>query len=441
MKTIEGLKKKIYIATVGMPDCGKSTFIKNIVQYITNRTVNVDSFCDEQQLDMTIRSAQLFMRDSSLQYDIVFLDCPGHIFEYEDEAKSVLSKSHIMLKIINDMQHNVVPYNDNYKNETVWENQLNKILGNRVLPTIELHSHSLKNDILCYDADGIKTDKFDGIMNYIKQFISNNNFELVDPVDTAIRIIRYACEYAENPVAMCSFGKDSIAMLKLFELAGVLDKIKIEYPNSGYDLPGINAQFINDVKNYFNISEIEPFDVIEPGWTFDNHSVQDMMLCKARMLTNRINKNKYDMCFTGIRRDEEGTRAKEKFFSPRNINGNFDYLEPQCEIYGNEIDIELLKKYPQCRVNPLLDMCEADVWWFTKHYKLPYCSEYISKNGKRYRSLGDWPITTPINSNAKTIDEICQEVDVSLIPERACRAKQDKSIKFGMEKLRKAGFF
>ena len=57
MFDIEGLKKKIYVAVVGMPDCGKSTFIKNLVQYVTKRKVNVDSFCDEQALDMTIRSA------------------------------------------------------------------------------------------------------------------------------------------------------------------------------------------------------------------------------------------------------------------------------------------------------------------------------------------------------------------------------------------------
>ena len=47
MFDIEGLKKKIYVAVVGMPDCGKSTFIKNLVQYVTKRKVNVDSFCDE----------------------------------------------------------------------------------------------------------------------------------------------------------------------------------------------------------------------------------------------------------------------------------------------------------------------------------------------------------------------------------------------------------
>jgi len=69
---------------------------------------------------MTIRSAQIFMRDKSLPYDIVFLDCPGHIFEYEDEARSVLSKAHFVLRIINEKQNEVVPFNELYESEEKW---------------------------------------------------------------------------------------------------------------------------------------------------------------------------------------------------------------------------------------------------------------------------------------------------------------------------------
>lgn len=71
-----------------------------------------------------------------------------------------------------------------------------------------------------------------------------------------------------------------------------------------------------------------------------------MMLCKARMLNDRINKFGYKACFTGIRRDEEGTRAKEKFFSPRNIDGSFDYLNPQEELFRSEFKRDLIEKYP-----------------------------------------------------------------------------------------------
>ena len=55
------------------------------------------------------------------------------------------------------------------------------------------------------------------------------------------------------------------------KLAGCLDYIKIEYPNSGFDLPGISDEFRNHVSNFFDC-EIAPFRVIEDGWNFDNHT-------------------------------------------------------------------------------------------------------------------------------------------------------------------------
>lgn len=439
MFDIEGLKKKIYVAVVGMPDCGKSTFIKNIVYFISKRNVAVDSFCDEQQLDMTIRSAQIFFRDKSIPYDIVFLDCPGHIFEYEAEAKSVLSKAHFIIKIINKEQNKVIPFNDLYKSEKTWNDQLEELMPKNI-DVLSIYSHSNYKNIYHYNLNNLET-KLEGIFNILIQYIKNKEYKPVNPIETAIRIVKLTCEnIKDKKVAMCSFGKDSILMLQIFKLAGCLDKIKIEYPNSGFDLPGISNDFKQHVEDFFKC-KIEQFKVINDNWNFENHSVQEMMLCKAKLLNDRINSKNYKVCFTGIRRDEEGTRAKEKFFSPRNEDGSFDYLIPQEEIFNNELDNKIIENYKQIRVNPLLDLCEADVWYATKYFNLPVCSEYFSKNGYRYRSLGDWQITTPLKSNAKNINEICEEVDESLIPERACRAKQDKSVKFGMEKLRKAGFF
>ena len=153
------------------------------------------------------------MRDKSLPYDIVFLDCPGHIFEYEDEARSVLSKAHFILHIVNERQEEVIPYNSNYEDENKWNLKLTSLLV-RKLDIIELHSHSLIDDIFHYDADGIKTDKFDGIFDEIRRFVADKGYQPVDALETAIRIVKQTCENIKEPkVAMCSFGKDSIAML------------------------------------------------------------------------------------------------------------------------------------------------------------------------------------------------------------------------------------
>lgn len=434
---VTGVKDKIYFAVCGMPDCGKSTFIKTLIEYITHRNVDIDSFCNEQILDRTIRSSQIILRDKKLKYDYVFLDCPGHIDDYPEEVESAISKCHIVLNIIDysrldkSIQYleKLQPLFDKY-NKTIVKS---------------LISHCNSDDNNCYDAKDSTIEKFHIILKQINEWtndwLKEEGSLPTNPVETAIRIIKQAVEKAgdRKSVAMCSFGKDSLALLQLFKLANVIDKVKIEFPVSGFDLPGINDEFINRVKRFFGC-EIEPFRVIEEGWDFENHSVQDMMLCKARMLTERVKENNYYCVFTGIRRDEEGTRAKEKFFSPRNPDGSYDCYKSQLEVFGNECTDDIKTSF-NIRVNPLLDLTEADIWYMTKYFNIPYCEEYISKDGKRYRSLGDWPITTPIDSNAKTIDEICEEVDVSLIPERACRAKQDKSVKFGMEKLRSKGFF
>jgi len=437
---IKGLKRKIYCAVVGMPDCGKSTFIKSIIRKTTRRDVAVDSFCDEQAMDMTIRSAQLFLRDPGLPYDIVFLDCPGHIFEYEEEARSVLSKAHLLIHIVNERQDDVIPYSDLYRDENTWTQKLTSLME-RPLDIIELHSHSKYDDDLHYDADGIDDAKVDVVFKRLVKAIDGGKHVPVDPIETSVRVIRLACDRLSGQAsAMCSFGKDSVLMLQLMKMAGCLPEIKVEYPNSGFDLPGISPEFRRTIGDLFGC-DIEPFPVIEPEWDFNNHTVQEMMLCKARMLNDRLHETGRQVCFTGIRRDEEGTRAKEKFFSPRNSDGSFEMLKPQLEMFGNELDHDMLADCPQVRVNPLLDLCEADVWYAIRHFGLPMCPEYFAIDGKRYRSLGDWPITTPIDSHAETIDQVCEEVDHTLIPERACRAKQDRSVKFGMEKLRKAGFF
>lgn len=436
---IDGLKKKVYVAVVGMPDCGKSTFIKGIVKHITQRDVPIDSFCNEQQLDMTIRSAQVFLRDKMLPYDIVFLDCPGHIFEFADEAESVLSKAHMCIHIINDKQDEVTPYNKFYENCNKWKQQLNK-LQQKLLPTLVLHSHSDKANWMCYDAYE-DARKFNDIYAHLIAFINKFSILPVDPIETALRIIRFGCEKVLGKKAlMCSYGKDSILMLQLLKMVGHIDDVNIEYPNSGFDLPGISEQFKTNVQKFFGC-KIVPFNVVKSGWDFNNHSVQDIMMCKAKMLSERLANLDYKACFVGIRRDEEGTRAKEKFFSPRKLDGSFDMLAPQKEMFMDEFDESALASCDNIRINPLLDLCEADVWYATKHFKLPVCSEYFSKDGLRYRSLGDWPTTTPLQSEAADLQQICEEVDNTTIPERACRQLQDNSTKYGMEKLRKAGFF
>lgn len=433
------MKNKIYIAVTGIPDCGKSTFIKNIIEETTKRNCNVDSFCDEQILNKTIRSSQLFLHDINNDYDIVLLDCPGHYDEYPEEIISCISKCHFLLYILDD---------NRFLDSMLYLNRVIKpILSNFNKDYMHITSHSLCKADNCYDTqrDDFK-DKLSKIYLDINKYIKENNFIPVDPYETAKRIADKFISKNKKTAVCCSYGKDSIVLLNVLKDINVLDKVDILYPFSGYDLPDLNEKFIEEVDNFFNIKH-KKFNVFKKNWNFKTKTTHELMLCKAEMLTNYLNKHNYFGCMTGIRRDEEGTRAKEKFYSPRNKDGSFNNLVSQFEIFGNELNDELMSS-EQLRINPLLDMTELDIWKTIKLYNLPVCNAYFAKQfflnsdiEKRYRSLGDWPITTPIESYAKNIDDIIEELEKTVIPERACRELQDKSIEYGMENLRKKGFF
>ena len=91
------------------------------------------------------------------------------------------------------------------------------------------------------------------------------------------------------------------------------------------------------------------------------------------------------------------------------------------------------------RVHPLLHWTEVDIWSYTKRENIPVIDLYFAKNGKRYRSLGDQDITSPIASDAATLDEIIAELETTRVPERAGRA-MDHEAEDAFERLRAAGY-
>lgn len=440
------MRKKLYVALCGIPDCGKSTFIKNFVKRMTNRDVTVDSLCNEEIKEMTIRSAQIVCRHPLYNFDIVFLDCPGHL-ELREEIRSCLTKADVVI-ILNNCE-NYIDDSRAYANVII--NELNCIRDSEEVSLIHLWSHC-KNpdkvgpyaesmyDILDEESCNIA---FSSILKRLGD-IAHKQL-LTSPLTTAKRIMMTTVANAKSPAAMVSYGKDSVVMMAIANELGIHKQIKWYYPVSGYDMDGLSTEFIKRVNTRFDI-EVEPFRVIPEApyiWNFENKSVQEMMLKKAEMLNQQITKNEHDFVMMGIRRDEEGVRAKEKFFSVRKNSGEADLYEQQYEEFGNEINtiIGFDRKTQHVRVHPLLDVTEADAWLYTRDKNIPFCSEYIANNGERYRSLGDKPITSPIKSNAVTIDEIVEEVLWSLIPERACRAAQDNAVKGNMEIIRSKGFF
>lgn len=153
------------------------------------------------------------------------------------------------------------------------------------------------------------------------------------------------------------------------------------------------------------------------------------------------NREPFTGVIVGIRADEEGSRSKERYFSPRNKENNWEVAlqPPEFWNYFNT-DFE---PGTHVRIHPLLDWTELDVWEYIERENIPVTSLYFDNGtGKRYRSLGCAPCTRPVESTAKNVYEVVEELrngKFSNIAERAGR-DQDKEDGGGLEQLRRSGY-
>jgi sulfate adenylyltransferase subunit 2 len=152
----------------------------------------------------------------------------------------------------------------------------------------------------------------------------------------------------------------------------------------------------------------------------------------------------------GIRRDEEATRAKERVFSPRGVEGGWDVKEQPPEFW----DQYKTQFAPgtSIRIHPLLHWTELDIWLYIQRENIPivplyYARKYNQFEGRdfggktmRFRSLGEKGITWPVESNADSIEKIIAELRVTKTSERSGRpmgADEDES---SFERLRADGY-
>lgn len=154
-------------------------------------------------------------------------------------------------------------------------------------------------------------------------------------------------------------------------------------------------------------------------------------------LRNLLERDKYRGIIAGIRRDEQSMRAKERVFSPRTLDGAWDFKDQPAEFWD-----QYKTDFPDgchVRIHPLLHWTEIDIWRYTKRENIPIVPLYYARNGKRYRSLGEKNITFPIDSNAATIDDIIHELETTNTSERAGRSMDHES-EDSFERLRASGY-
>ncbi len=153
------------------------------------------------------------------------------------------------------------------------------------------------------------------------------------------------------------------------------------------------------------------------------------------------NKEPYTGVIVGVRADEEGSRSKERYFSPRDKRNDWNIGDQPPELW-NQFKTDFAPG-THIRVHPLLDWTELDIWEYIHHEKIPVVPLYFDQGkGERYRSLGCFPCTFPVQSKAKNIEEIIEELKTGKfknVAERAGRA-QDKEDGGGLETLRRDGY-
>ena len=255
----------------------------------------------------------------------------------------------------------------------------------------------------------------------------------------SIYVIREAYKEYGNIATLWSIGKDSTTVAWLVRKAFYG---KVPFPFIHIDTTFKFPEMYEFRKKYAEEWGIELLiakndEALSGGMGPDKGKFECCNALKTEALKKFIDEKGFKALLLGIRRDEHGVRSKERYFSPRDKNFKWNYREQPPELW----DQFTVKKddATHIRVHPILHWSELDIWEYIKRENIPVNELYFAKNGKRYRSLGCYPCTKPIDSNASTVDEIVEELKTTKVGERSGRA-QDKEQAYMMQKLRVLGY-
>lgn len=256
----------------------------------------------------------------------------------------------------------------------------------------------------------------------------------------SIFIFREAFRAFKNVALPWSMGKDSNVLIWL-ALKSFFGKVPfaVLHIDTTYEFPEM-IEFREWAQKHYNLNLIVKVNTEARGRgvgyeTHDPVTVTHEL--KTVALQQALAEHKWDALITGIRRDEDPTRAKERYFSPRNPQYEWNYKDQPPEFWGQFVTSVAPGEH--VRVQPLLDWTETDIWRYIEREKIPIPQLYFARDGMRYRSVGCVPITKPISSTAATIADVIAELEVTRASERSGRA-QDHYERNAMQKLRAKGF-
>ena len=288
--------------------------------------------------------------------------------------------------------------------------------------------------------------------------------------DESIFIIREALANAENPCVLYSIGKDSAVMLHLVMKAfyPVKPPVRLLHVDTRWKFKDMIA-FRTEMARRTGLElvvHINPQGVEQNISPVEHGSRLHTQIMKTEGLKQVLDKEKFDVIFIGARRDEEKSRAKERIFSVRNRFHAWDPKNQRPE-FGNLFNTRLPQRH-SVRVSPLSNWTEYDIWDYIACEDVPVVPLYFAakrptviRDGAiimvdderlpvepgevvermiRFRTLGCYPLTGAVESNATNIEEIVLELGLSKDSERAGRLI-DKDARGSMEQKKKEGYF
>jgi sulfate adenylyltransferase subunit 2 len=258
----------------------------------------------------------------------------------------------------------------------------------------------------------------------------------------SIFVIREAYRHFGHLAMLWSVGKDSSVLLWLVRKA-FLGRVPfpLVHIDTTYKIPEM-IQFRDALVEEWGLDLRVGSNrqAIAGGQTFPNSTLTRVACCgalKTDALQQVIAENHFQSVMLGIRRDEDGTRSKERYYSPRGKDFRWDFYDQPPELW-DQFKTEF-EPGTHLRIHPLLHWTELNVWEYIDRERIPVVPVYFSRQGRRYRSLGCAPCTMPIESQASTVREILEELRQTRVSERSTRA-QDQEAEDAFERLRAEGY-
>ncbi len=286
-----------------------------------------------------------------------------------------------------------------------------------------------------------------------------------------IHILREAVAEGENPVMLYSVGKDSSVMLHLAR--------KAFYPSPPpFPLMHVDTRWkfqemylfrehMAKVSGMDILVHINPEAIAKDINPFDHGSALHTDITKTEGLKQALNQYKFDMVFGGARRDEEKSRAKERIFSFRTATHRWDPKNQRPELWN--LYNTRKNEGESIRVFPLSNWTELDIWQYIYQEGIPVVPLYFAKHRPvvvrdgmimlvdddrcrllpgeiiqnlkvRFRTLGCYPLTGAVESEAETLEDIILELVNARSSERQGR-KIDTDATASMEKKKQEGYF